>query len=47
VATRLATVPGGARLARLVREVVDLEEQEQARLLDESLPSGLRLGTPD
>jgi molecular chaperone DnaK (HSP70) len=43
VANRLTDTPGGARLARIVREVVELEAQEQARLLDESLPSGLRL----
>ena len=43
VMARLMGMPDGARLARLVREVVELEEQEQARLLDESLPSGLRL----
>jgi len=44
VAARLAATPEGARLARLVRSVVELEAQEQARLFDESLPSGLRLG---
>jgi hypothetical protein len=43
VTARLTEMPEGARLARLVREVVELEEREQARLLDESLPSGLRL----
>jgi hypothetical protein len=46
VAQRLAGVPGGERLALLVREVVELEEREQARLLDESLPGGLRLAAP-
>jgi aminoglycoside phosphotransferase (APT) family kinase protein len=34
---------GGARLARMVREVTALEASDQARLLDESLPAGLRL----
>ncbi len=43
VAARLETTPGGARLARIVREPVVLEEREQARLLDEALPAGLRL----
>ena len=47
VAERLMQMPEGARLARLVREVVALEEQEQARLLDESLPSGLRLAAAE
>jgi hypothetical protein len=42
-AARLDATPEGTRLARLVRDVVDLEAQEQARLFDESLPSGLRL----
>jgi molecular chaperone DnaK (HSP70) len=43
VARRLESEPGGDRLARLVREVVPLEAREEARLLDESLPAGLRL----
>jgi len=43
VARRLAAEPDGARAARLVREYVALEARETARLLDESLPSGLRL----
>jgi hypothetical protein len=43
VARRLEDAPGGERLARLVREVVPLEAREEARLLDESLPAGLRL----
>jgi hypothetical protein len=46
VARRLGETPGSERLARLVLEVVELEAQEQARLLDESLPSGLRLAAP-
>ncbi len=45
VARRLEREPGGDRLARLVREVVPLEAREEARLLDESLPAGLRLRT--
>jgi len=43
VAARLEGAAGGARLARIVREPVALEEREQARLLDEALPAGLRL----
>jgi molecular chaperone DnaK (HSP70) len=42
-AVRLETTPHGARAARMVREPVALEAPEQARLLDESLPAGLRL----
>jgi len=45
VAARLAHEPDGERLARLVREIVPLEAREEARLLDESLPAGLRLRT--
>lgn len=43
VAQRLATVADGERLARMVREPVALDQQDEARLLDESLPAGLRL----
>lgn len=43
IAARLETLPEGARLARIVREPVVLEAREEARLLDESLPAGLRL----
>jgi molecular chaperone DnaK (HSP70) len=43
VARRLETLPDGARLARIVRAPVALEAREEARLLDESLPAGLRL----
>jgi hypothetical protein len=43
IAERLGKTPGGERAARLVREVVPLEAQEEARLLDEALPAGLRL----
>ena len=47
VAERLATVSGGARLARLVTELVPLEAQERARIFDESLPTGLQLRAPE
>jgi molecular chaperone DnaK (HSP70) len=43
VAARVAAAPHGARAARLVREVTALEAREEARLLDETLPAGLRL----
>jgi hypothetical protein len=43
VARRVETTPHGARAARLVREPVPLEAREEARLLDEALPAGLRL----
>jgi len=43
VARRLETAPHGARAARLVREPVPLEAREEARLLDEALPAGLRI----
>jgi len=43
VAVRLEAAPNGARAARIVREVTPLEAPEAARLLDESLPAGLRL----
>jgi hypothetical protein len=43
VARRLGVEPGGERLVRLIREIVPLEAREEARLLDESLPAGLRL----
>jgi hypothetical protein len=36
-------LPGGERNTRLVTEVVALEAQERARVLDESLPAGLVL----
>jgi hypothetical protein len=42
-ARRLEAGPHGARAARLVREPVPLEAREEARLLDEALPAGLRL----
>ena len=43
LAERLRTLPHGERAARLVSEVVPLEGQERARILDESLPVGLVL----
>jgi molecular chaperone DnaK (HSP70) len=43
VARRLEREADGDRLARLVREIVPIEAREEARLLDESLPAGLRL----
>jgi molecular chaperone DnaK (HSP70) len=47
IARRLETVPGGTRTARLVREPIALEAREQARILDEALPAGLRLRETD
>jgi molecular chaperone DnaK (HSP70) len=41
VAEHIRELPGGRRGARLVTEIVALEAQERARLLDESLPAGL------
>ena len=43
IAVRVASTPHGERAARLVREPVPLEAREEARLLDEALPAGLRL----
>ncbi len=43
VAERLRPLPHGERAARLVSEPVPLEGQERARILDESLPVGLRV----
>jgi hypothetical protein len=43
LAIHLRGLPQGERAARLVTEVVPLEGQERARILDESLPVGLRL----
>jgi hypothetical protein len=45
VAERLAPLPSGQRWAKQVLEVVALEAKEQARILDESLPAGLRIRT--
>ncbi len=43
VAERLRPLPRGERAARLVLEVIALEGQERAKILDESLPIGLQL----
>jgi len=43
LAERLRPLPHGERAARLVTEFVPLEARERARILDESLPAGLRL----
>jgi len=43
LARRLDALPDGAHLARMVREAVALDARDEARLLDESLPAGLRL----
>lgn len=43
VAERLSSLPSGQRLAKPVLEVVPLEAKEQAQILDESLPVGLRI----
>ncbi len=46
VAARLHDLPGGARAARMLHEPVALDQAEQGRLLDESLPAGLRVRPP-
>lgn len=43
IAALLAPLPSGQRWAKQVLEVVVLEAKEQARILDESLPAGLRI----
>ncbi len=43
LAERLRSLPRGERAARLVTELVPLEQQERARIMDESLPAGLQL----
>jgi hypothetical protein len=43
LAERVRRFPTGARAARLLTELVPLEAQERARILDESLPVGLQL----
>ncbi|MBM4258813.1 MAG: hsp70 family protein [Deltaproteobacteria bacterium] len=43
VASKLASLPSGERWAKQVLEVVPLETKEQAQILDESLPVGLRI----
>ena len=45
VAAHFSAFQAGQRLARQVLEVVSLEAQEQARILDESLPVGLHIRT--
>jgi len=45
LAERLAVLSSGQRWAKQVLEVVPLEAREQARILDESLPVGLRIRT--
>jgi molecular chaperone DnaK (HSP70) len=47
VAARLRDLPGGARAVRLLHESVPLDRAEQGRLLDESLPAGLRVRPPE
>ena len=41
----LATLPGGARAAVLVEQVVALEAREERVALGDTLPAGLRMGT--
>jgi molecular chaperone DnaK (HSP70) len=43
LAHRLEDTPAGARAARLVRAPVELEAREEARIMDEALPAGLRI----
>lgn len=43
LAERLATLPGGGRSQTLLHEAVPLDRAETGRLLDESLPAGLRV----
>ena len=47
VAAHFSTLHAGQRLARQVLEVVPLEAQERARILDESLPVGLHIRTAE
>jgi molecular chaperone DnaK (HSP70) len=47
VAQKLSTLPSGERWAKQVLEVVTLETKEQAQILDESLPVGLRIRTDE
>jgi molecular chaperone DnaK (HSP70) len=46
VAERLRVLPHGERAARLVSEPIALEQQERARIFDESLPVGLQVRDP-
>ena len=43
VAARLRELPGGERAGHMLHEPVALDRAEQGRLLDESLPAGLRV----
>ena len=43
LADKLAPLPNGKRAAQLVTEFVPLEAQERARILDETLPVGLKI----
>jgi hypothetical protein len=43
LAGRLEETPAGARAARIVRAPVELEAREEARIMDEALPAGLRI----
>jgi hypothetical protein len=43
LATRLRELPGGDRSTLLLHEAMPLDRVEQGRLLDESLPAGLRV----
>jgi hypothetical protein len=46
LADKLRPLANGARAAQLVSEFVPLEAQERARILDESLPVGLKVREP-
>jgi len=46
LAARLRDLPGGTRAERMLHEAVALDRAEQGRLLDESLPAGLRVRAP-
>jgi len=46
LAERLRALPQGERAARLVSEPIALENQERARIFDESLPVGLQVREP-
>ncbi len=43
LADKLRPLPNGERAAHLVPEYVPLEARERARILDESLPVGLKI----
>jgi hypothetical protein len=46
LAARLRDLPGGTRAERMLHEAVALDRAEEGRLLDESLPAGLRVRAP-